>query len=50
MIINNIIFSDILNLEAINILNGKSFSVDVRKDYIEANKFIKRDKIFKRYR
>ena len=31
-------------------LNGKSFSVDVRKDYIKANKFIQKDKIFKKYR
>ena len=32
------------------IIKGNSFSVDVRKDYIEANKFIKRDKVFKLYK
>lgn len=32
------------------IIKGNSFSVDVRKDYIEANKYIKKDKIFKIYK
>jgi len=32
------------------IIKGNSFSVDVRKDYIEANKYIKRDKVFKLYK
>ncbi len=31
-------------------LNGDSFSVDVKKDYIKAKKYIKRDKLYKTYK
>ena len=31
-------------------LKGKSFSVDVKKDFIKAKKFMKKDSIFKLYK
>ena len=31
-------------------LRGKSFSVDVKRDYLEANRYIKKDKIYRKYK